>query len=408
MRASSSLLRFAEPVRHAVELVREFLQFVVGVELHARVQLSLAETHGAFAEGVDRPTQLARQRQGRDDRQHDAKGEQGQRPLGSPDQRSEGLLHGLLDEHMPAEGWNCLLRRQRELALAADRLPPDRGSGLQRRRRLHRGENLRSLGKAGLAQDQLHVPVRYQLTGGIDHVGIARRSNLQPGQELANQFQIDLRHQDLAPASVFTVTERQCHVGLAVATEADRACIVPIASRCDDGRIFAQVAAWLGLVDVGTRDFGRLPSVRIHPGRFADGRRLSQQAYQLATERLRVLDRGDVAEAQGRARQRFDLAHELFDPLGGDLQFLALRVLEQRAQLDVREVKGDRTADDENSADEAREVDAVAAEQRPSCRQLARRRLRHDNPFTRSSSPCPLEAEARTRSSRRSPAPSED
>ena len=94
--------------------------------------------------------------------------------------------------------------------------------------------DLRELRHVGVAQHEADVGMRDQAAGGVDHIGASVAGELDLGEHVPDQFQIDLgdAHPGVAPRA----GKRQCHVRLGFAAEIDRAVIHLVRHRLGEAR----------------------------------------------------------------------------------------------------------------------------------------------------------------------------
>ena len=112
-----------------------------------------------------------------------------------------------------------------------------------------------------------------QPAGGIDHVSAAVAGELDLGENVPDQLQIDLgdAHAGVAPRA----GERQRHVRLGFAAEIDRAVIDLVRHRFGEGRILGDVIAAADHFHGEPRHFELLVAGRVDLGEFGDRRHLS-------------------------------------------------------------------------------------------------------------------------------------
>ena len=117
--------------------------------------------------------------------------------------------------------------------------------------------------------------MRDQAAVGIDHIGVAVLADLDPGDHVPDQLEIDLRDADagLAPRA----GERQRHVGLGFAAEIDRAVIDLVGHGLGEFRLVGIVDAAADHVHGEPRHFELLVAGGIDLRQFGDGRHLTQQ-----------------------------------------------------------------------------------------------------------------------------------
>ena len=132
---------------------------------------------------------------------------------------------------------------------------------------------LRQLRHIRVAQYEADVGMGDQPAGGIDHVSAAVAGELDLGENVPDQLQIDLgdAHPGIAPRA----GERQRHVRLGFAPEIDRPVINLVRHRFGEGRILGDVIAAADHFHGEPRHFELLVAGRVDLGEFGDRRHLS-------------------------------------------------------------------------------------------------------------------------------------
>ena len=170
---------------HAVELVGEFLQLVLGVDVDAMAEIAGAEPPRAGAQRRDRDQHAARQKRAGEDRDHEPEPDQQRDPHQLVADRRQRLRRRLLEEHGPAEFRHRARRGQHRMAvgIGARRQRPA-PSGVIRAATCGRPRkilaDLRALGGA-----------RQHLAAWIDHIGERGLADLGVAEEVGEEAQID-------------------------------------------------------------------------------------------------------------------------------------------------------------------------------------------------------------------------
>ena len=165
-----------------------------------------------------------------------------------------------------------------------------------------------------------------QPAGGVDHISAAMTGKFDLGENVPDQFQIDLGDADAGVAA--RSGKRQRHVRLGFAAEIDRAVIDLVRHRLGEGRVLGDVIAAADHFHGEPRHFELLVAGRVDLGEFGDRRHLSQQPQRIETALLQRA--GRPGQLRGPADLAFDLADELADLAGGGFRLLALDTHQRR------------------------------------------------------------------------------
>jgi hypothetical protein len=147
-----------------------------------------------------------------------------------------------------------------------------------------RCRDLRQVGEIGVAQDEANVRMRDQTAVAIDDIGIAALPDLQPGNHVPDQLQIDLGDRDagIAPG----MGHRQGHVGLGFLAEIDRAEPNPVLARFGKARRLRIVLVAADDINRQPRDLELLFAGVVELDQLGDRRHLPQQPRIIETALL--------------------------------------------------------------------------------------------------------------------------
>ena len=219
--------------------------------------------------------------------------------------------------------------------------------------------HLRKLRHVGIAQHQADVGVGDQTAGSIHHVSASVPGELDLGQHVPDEFQVDLgdAHAGIAPRA----GERQRHVGLGFAAEIDRAVIDLVRHRLGEARLLGHVVAAADHFHGEPRHLQLLVAARVDLGELGDRRHLAQQPQRVEAALLQRA--GRPGQLRGPADLAFDFADELPDLAGRGLRLLALDADQRGLLFLIREVDVERAVGDEREADHGDEQHDVFDEQ---------------------------------------------
>ena len=202
--------------------------------------------------------------------------------------------------------------------------------------------------------------MRDKLTARIDDVGEALVADLDPGHDVPDELEVDLRHRH--PGAFARAGHRDGHVGLGILAKMHRA-EIGLAGLCDcEARIGGKVGAPASDVHSHPRHVQLLAAGEIEHAHLGDGRHQAQQ-FQVLDAALFQAGRADLRQAHP-AELALDFQHVGLDARGRGLGLFLLQVEQRRLALLVGEIGADRAAGDQRGANERDEVDRVLAEQR--------------------------------------------
>ena len=214
---------------------------------------------------------------------------------------------------------------------------------LLRDRRLlcQRGLHLHELRHVGVAQHQADVGMRDQPPLRAHDIGVAVLADLDLGDHVPDQLQIDLGDADagvLAGAG-----QRQRHIGLGLPAEIDRAVIDLVGDGLGEFRVLGEIEAAVDDVHGEARDPQPLLAGRVDLGELGDGRHLPQQPQRVEPAVLQRARR--PGQLRGPAELALDFLDELADlgrrrlgllVLDADQRGLVLAVVEEDLENAVR------------------------------------------------------------------------
>ena len=349
------LVRLLQRPRRPVELVGQRLQLVAGVDRDAMTEIAAADALSAGLHGADRHQHAAREQRGRRTRDQEAERQQGEVAQAAVDHGLEHLAARQFDEHDPLQ--------RRDLGVGGKDIVAGKIARLFHLLRRGLGSTgLGDLGQpvhVGAAQHQRYVGMRDQPALRVDHVGIAVLADLDLGDDVQDQLEVDLGHGDAAVATAVQYRHRQ--VRLALLAVVNRTEIDLVGDGFGEGRIGRAVDVAADHVHAEPRDLELLVAVAIELGELCDRRRLALQAdiFEAA-----LLDRqGGPLRIGDPADLVLDLAHERFDLLRRGLGLLALHVDRGPAIVLVDEGQVERGIDDEHERDQPDEGRHVLEEE---------------------------------------------
>ncbi len=321
---------FLQPRAHVVELIGEAFEFVAGFDRNALGEIAAADTLGADAQRLDRPDHAPRQKypgEHREDRrtqQHDGKA------LQRRIERRVGLLHRQFDKHRPAQRRDRRGCRQHLLPLDIQRTLQRVGAACVS---ALRGLHLLQPGHIGVAQHQTDIGMRDQPTSRADNIGVAALADLDLGNHVPDQLEVDLGNADagiLAGAG-----QRQRHVGLGLPAEINRPVIDLVGDGFGEFRILGEIEPAVDHVHGETRYPQALPAGRIDLRQLGDGGLEPQQPQGIEPAILERTRR--PRQLGGPAELTFNFLDELADLGRRRLGLLALNPDQGRLVLAIIE-----------------------------------------------------------------------
>ena len=184
----------------------------------------------------------------------------------------------------------------------------------------------------------------------VDHIGVAALADLDLGDHVPDQLEIDLghAHAGIAPGA----GDRERHVGLRLAAEIDRPVIDLACHRLRELRIVGEIGAAADHVHGQPRDPQPLLAAGVELRQLGNGGHLAQQPQCIEAALL------DGARRPRQLRRPAELALDLLDELadlgGGGFRLFALDADERClvlliVEVDVEDaVREQRDADDRN------------------------------------------------------------
>jgi hypothetical protein len=345
---------FLERLGRAVELIGQRFQLVARLDLEAVTEVAAAHALSPCLQGPDRHHHAPGQQGAGKPGNEQAQDEKRQGAQTGVDHRLLRLRQRQLDEHQPVQ------RRNRRIGGQDRRTGAIRGidrGGLVARR-YEGGRDLREAAHVRAAQHQRDVGMRHQPAHAVDDIGVAVLADLDLGDHVQDQLEIDLRDGDAAAAAM---RHRHGEIGLALLAEIDRPEIDLVGLGLDEGRLGRTVGAAADHVHAEARHAELLAAVAVELHQLGDGRHLTQQT--------------DIIEAPLFGRQRVELsvghpadlvldpAHEGFDPLRRRLGLLALHIDRGAAVFLVDEIEVKCRVDHQYAGHQAQEQDDVFQEQ---------------------------------------------
>lgn len=192
-----------------------------------------------------------------------------------------------------------------------------------------------------------------------DHVGVPVLADLDLGDDVPDQLQIDLGDADagiLARAG-----QRQRHVGLGVPAEIDRPVIDLVRNRLGELWIPRQVDPTVDRVHRQPRDPQPLLAARVHLGELGDPWHLTQQPQRVEPA---LLDRARrPRQLRGPAELALDLLDELADLGGRRLSLLMLDPDQRGLVLTIIEEDFEQPVGEQRNGDDGHEQRDVFGEQ---------------------------------------------
>ena len=269
------------------------------------VQLAGADLGRAGLEDLDRLGQPPGQQRAHEHRQHDAHHHQQAGPPGGGPERLERLLQRLLDEDDPAQRRD---RRVRGEDLAALGIAGDRHLGAAGGQRgLHLGE----IRQRGLLQHEADVGMRDEGPVAIDRVGQTRLADLDLGDDLPDELQIDLGHRHAAAA----LRHGDGHVRLGLLAEVHRAEVRAAGLGLAELRVLRIVDPAVDHVHGQPRHAQALETLGVEMAQLGDGQQLLQEPD------------GVHAALLGGGRRRDQLGGWVVQPSWRSISFTKLSML---------------------------------------------------------------------------------
>ena len=160
---------FLQPGGHGIELIAERLKFVAGIDRNALPEIAAANTHGAIAQGANRPDHAAGEQQSGENSEHERYQNYDPGTQSGIVQRGISLIDWQLGKHEPSRRGHLVVVtnfRWLHLSIGAQNTPAGDVNALQgsigqaaelcRACRLH----LRKAGHVGLPQYQADIRMR--------------------------------------------------------------------------------------------------------------------------------------------------------------------------------------------------------------------------------------------------------
>ena len=302
---------------HAVELVGQFLQLVLGAHFDAMAEIAGAEPPRAGAQRGDRDQHPPRQHGAGENRDREAERDQQRDPHQLVADRRQRLRGRLLEQHMPAEFRHCIRGRQHGVAVDAGARGQRRAVGLQEGCDLRQAREIpghrRALGRAC-----------QHLAACIDDIGVAGLADLGVAEKFAQEAEVDLGQRN--PGVEPGMRHRDRH---------ERARADEIGRRKDDalGRGFGKtdVAGEVGAIALGhgpARQTKLLAAGAVQEGELADRGHLIQQLPIIGAALLQrpAFQARRRAGARHPADLPLQLGDRLLDPPRGGFRLLAHRL----------------------------------------------------------------------------------
>ena len=338
-------------------------EFVAGLDVDAAVEFADADPRGARLQLADRHGHAAGQQQRGQCRQDKGEGEQRGGTQHRPVKRRQGLVQRQFDKHGPAERRDCGMRGQHRVAV--DSLRDHRARG---RRLLARGfgmgrRDLRQVGEVGIAQHEADVGMGDEPAVAVDDIGVAALPDLQSGDHIPDQLQIDLGDRD--PGIASGAGQRHGHIRFGFLAEINRAEPHSVLARFDKAGGLRIVFFAANDVYRQPRDFELLFAGIVELGQLGDGRHLAQQAHIIETALLEGA-RGPLRR-RGPAELALDLVDELLDAARRRPGLLLLNAEQRHLVFVIGEPEIERAVDEQHEADQPDDQQHIFAEQ-PSAR----------------------------------------
>ena len=209
---------FMQLAGHAVELIGEFFQLVLGVDVDAMAEIALAETARAAAQCRDRDQHAAGEHGAGEARHHQPEHDQEHDPRQLIADRRQRLGRRLLEEHVPAEFRHGAGGGQHRIAVGV----AARGHGVAVRRQARGDLRQRRdvvADRRALGRTCQHLAVR------IDHIGEGGLADLRVAEEIRQETKIDIGDGDAGIVAGMRYRDR--HEGLPVPEKGRRVADAP-------------------------------------------------------------------------------------------------------------------------------------------------------------------------------------
>ena len=322
------------------------LKLVAGLDRDALAKIARADAGGAAPQRLDRHHHPAGEKEARDQGEQQTGEQQQDRALDRGVERRISFLDWQFDEHEPAE--------RRDRCISGQHAPAANVLGfldLVGRRCLHvraRSLDLREVREVGVAQHEADVRMRDQPPLPVDDIGLTTLADLDLGDNVPDQLEIDLGDGDagIAPRA----GERQRHVGFQLAPEIDRAVIDLVGDGLGEFRVFR-------VIDLAADNVHGEPR---HPQLLvAGGIELGSSVIAGTWRRSRTPSKRRCIERAGRPGQlsgpadlRLDLPNELADFGRCRFGLFALDADQRRFVLLIRELDLENAVGDEGDEDD--------------------------------------------------------
>ena len=193
--------------------------------------------------------------------------------------------------------------------------------------------------------------MRDQPTVGIHHIGAAMRADLDLGNHIPDQLEIDLRdaHAGVTPGA----GQRQRHVRLGFPAKINRAVIHFVRHRLCEFRLVRVVDTTTNHVHCQPGDLELLAAGGIDLSKLRDRRYLAQKPQRIEAA---LIERAvGPRQLRGPAHLALDLRNELFDLVGGGSRLLLLDADQGILVLLIRETDFEPATGDQSQYDDGHE-----------------------------------------------------
>ena len=334
---------------HAVELVRQAFELVAGADVEAAVEIARADPRGALLHLADGAGHAPSEEQGDEGRSGEPQPQQDHAAQCRAVERCVGLAQRHLDKDQPTERRDHRVRAQHRavVAVARDRY---RRRGRRRRRPLpQRRGDLRQMQEIGVAQHQADVRVGDQPAAPIDDIGIAALADLQTGDDIPDQLEVDLGDGD--PGVAPGARDGEGHIRFRFLAEIDRAEPHLVGARLAEGRRLGQILAAADDIHRQARDLELFFAVMVELGNLGDRRHLAQQPH--IVEAALVERRGRPLRMRRPADLALDLLDEFLDALRRRVGLFLLDANHRRLVFLIAEPEVEAAVDEQRHADQA-------------------------------------------------------
>ena len=257
-------MRLTEAPGHGVELIREHLKLVSGLNAHAMIEPAGGQLHGPGFKGLhrgsDSPRDHERAQRGQDERQ---RGNDAQTSQARVDRRV-GLRDRLLNDHRPPG------RRHRRGC--CDNVRP--GVVLREHRAVPRAD-LRELREIAVLQNEFEIGMGDQPAAAVDDVGVPRAPEFDARHAFPYELQVDVGERD----RFRTPARRDRDAGIRLrplakvnGTEVKRPC-----AGCDKARVVRMIGSRCDHVELRSRHEEFLAAEPVELTDIRDCRDLLQQ-----------------------------------------------------------------------------------------------------------------------------------